>query len=73
MRIAVIGAAGVAGRAFVPVARLGGHELGTSKVDLFDYPALEAALRGFDAVSPFWSMANHVRPTLRALINRFNS
>jgi nucleoside-diphosphate-sugar epimerase len=50
MRIAVIGATGVAGRAFVDIARLAGHELGTSKVDLFDYPALEAALRGFDAV-----------------------
>ena len=49
MRIAVLGATGVAGRAFVPKALDHGHTLETSRVDIFDVSGLEAALRGCDA------------------------
>jgi len=48
MRIAVLGASGVAGRAFVAHAA-SRHELVTHRVDLFDRPALVALLAGCQA------------------------
>lgn len=50
MRIAVLGAGGVAGRAFTASACAAGHELVTDRADLFDRSALEAMLGGCDAV-----------------------
>ena len=49
MRVAVLGATGVAGRAFVPKALDHGHALETGRVDIFDVDGLQAALRGCDA------------------------
>ena len=49
MRVAVLGASGVAGRAFVPKALGHGHRLETGRVDIFDVDGLAAALRGCDA------------------------
>jgi len=49
MRIAVLGATGVAGRTFVPHAAARGHTLITTRVDLFDRDALTALLDGCDA------------------------
>lgn len=50
MRIAVVGAGGVAGRAFVAVARAAGHELVTQRVDLFDTDALARTVAGCSAL-----------------------
>src|SRR5258708_2458298 len=50
MRIAVLGASGVAGRAFVPRARAAGHVLEVRRADLFDRRALGALLEGCEAV-----------------------
>jgi nucleoside-diphosphate-sugar epimerase len=50
MRIAVLGASGVAGRAFVEAARLGSHQLGTARVNVLDLKELENGLRGYQAV-----------------------
>ncbi|MBL8379316.1 MAG: NAD(P)-dependent oxidoreductase [Burkholderiales bacterium] len=49
MRIAVLGASGVAGRAFTTIALGAGHELVTDRADLFDRSALERMLGGCDA------------------------
>lgn len=49
MRVAVVGASGVAGRAFVDVAAAAGHTLVTDRVDILDEPALRAFLAGCDA------------------------
>lgn len=49
MRVAVLGATGVAGRAFVPRARAAGHVLVTERTDIFDRGALTALLRGCEA------------------------
>lgn len=50
MRIAVLGATGAAGRAFVPRATARGHTLNTDRADIFDRDALAALLQGCDAV-----------------------
>ena len=50
MRIAVLGATGVAGRAFVPQARARGHALVTERVDIFDAAGVERWCHGCDAV-----------------------
>jgi len=50
MRIAVLGATGAAGRAFVPRAAAGGHRLSTARADILDPHALVALLQGCDAV-----------------------
>lgn len=50
MRIAVLGATGAAGRAFVPRAQAAGHSLATRRTDVFDRAALAALLQGCDAV-----------------------
>jgi nucleoside-diphosphate-sugar epimerase len=50
MRIAVLGATGVAGRAFVPPARARGHEVVTDRADIFDVARLAATIEGCDAV-----------------------
>ncbi len=50
MRVAVLGASGVAGRHFVPLAQAHGHDVLTQRVDLFDTAALTSHLRGCDAV-----------------------
>lgn len=50
MRIAVLGATGVAGRAFVPKARARGHALATDRADVFDVAGLEGLMRGCGAV-----------------------
>jgi 2-alkyl-3-oxoalkanoate reductase len=49
MRIAVLGASGVAGRAFMPRARARGHALVVERVDIFDAAGVEGKLRGCDA------------------------
>jgi len=49
MRIAVLGATGVAGRAFVPRAAVRGHSLATARTDIFDRDALVSLLKGCDA------------------------
>jgi nucleoside-diphosphate-sugar epimerase len=49
MRVAVLGASGVAGRAFVAAAGAAGHALESRRVDLFDGPALVELLSGCDA------------------------
>lgn len=49
MRIAVLGASGVAGRAFAAAAGAAGHALELRRVDLFDRAALAALLSGCDA------------------------
>jgi nucleoside-diphosphate-sugar epimerase len=49
MRIAVLGATGAAGRAFVPKAESAGHALATRRADIFDRPALATLLDGCDA------------------------
>jgi nucleoside-diphosphate-sugar epimerase len=50
VRIAVLGATGAAGRAFVPRAQAAGHSLATRRTDVFDRTALAALLQGCDAV-----------------------
>ena len=50
MRVAVLGATGVAGRAFVRAARGRSHTLVTDRVDIFDATALAAMVEGCDAV-----------------------
>lgn len=50
MRIAVLGATGIAGRAFVPSARARGHALATERVDIFDRGGLDRLFEGADAV-----------------------
>ena len=50
MRVAVLGASGVAGRHFVPRAQARGFDLLTQRVDLFDLAALRSHLSGCDAV-----------------------
>lgn len=50
MRIAVLGATGVAGRMFVPRANAAGHSLVVRRTDLFDTEALVAQIKGCDAV-----------------------
>lgn len=49
MRIAVLGATGAAGRAFIPKAEAAGHSLLTRRTDIFDRAALTALLHGCDA------------------------
>ncbi|MFN0164416.1 MAG: NAD-dependent epimerase/dehydratase family protein [Burkholderiales bacterium] len=49
MRIAVLGASGVAGRAFVTLARAAGHDVDGERTDLFDPEGLLARLRDCDA------------------------
>jgi nucleoside-diphosphate-sugar epimerase len=49
VRIAVLGAGGVAGRAFVPRATAAGHSLVLTRTDIFDRAALAALLEGCDA------------------------
>lgn len=50
MKIAVLGATGVAGRAFVPRARSRGHALVVERADVFDIGSLQARFEGCDAV-----------------------
>ncbi len=50
MRVAVLGASGVAGRQFVPLAQARGFNVLTQRVDLFDLETLTAHLSGCDAV-----------------------
>jgi nucleoside-diphosphate-sugar epimerase len=50
MRIAVLGASGVAGRAFVAAAGAAGHTLATQRVDVFDPAALVKLFEGCEAV-----------------------
>lgn len=50
LRLRVLGASGVAGRAFVPLARAAGHEVLAERVDVLDAGALSAALCDVDAV-----------------------
>jgi nucleoside-diphosphate-sugar epimerase len=50
MRIAVLGATGAAGRAFVPRAEAAGHALLVRRTDIFDRAALASLLDGCDAV-----------------------
>lgn len=50
MRIVVLGASGVAGRAFVAAAAASAHTLITDRVDILDRAALTSALAGCDAV-----------------------
>jgi nucleoside-diphosphate-sugar epimerase len=49
VRVAVLGASGVAGRAFVRAAADAGHELVTRRADIFDRKALAGLLAGCDA------------------------
>ncbi|HET9977365.1 MAG TPA: NAD(P)-dependent oxidoreductase [Burkholderiaceae bacterium] len=49
-RLRVLGASGVAGRAFVPQAAAAGHEVLTDRIDILDIDALRRGLRGVDAV-----------------------
>ena len=49
MRVAVLGATGAAGRAFIPKAEAAGHSLVTRRTDIFDRPALAALLHGCGA------------------------
>lgn len=49
-RLRVLGASGVAGRAFVPLAEAAGHTLLTERIDLLDADALRRGLRGADVV-----------------------
>lgn len=46
----VLGASGVAGRAFVPLAEAAGHVVLADRVDVLDADALARALRGMDVV-----------------------
>lgn len=50
MKIAVVGASGVAGRVFVPLASAAGHRVLSQRVDVFDPAGLRAAFAGCDAV-----------------------
>jgi nucleoside-diphosphate-sugar epimerase len=53
VRLLVTGGAGVLGRAFLPLARAGGHEVnapGRAGLDLFDPAAVAAGVRDADAV-----------------------
>jgi nucleoside-diphosphate-sugar epimerase len=50
MKIAVLGASGVAGQAFLPRAEAAGHSLVTHRADLFDLTALQSLLAGCDVV-----------------------
>lgn len=50
MKIAVVGASGVAGRLFVPLAVAAGHTVLSHRVDLFDPVALRSFFAGCDAV-----------------------
>ena len=50
MRIAVVGASGVIGRSFVPMAAAAGHTLVQRRVDIFDSDALTGLIGGCDAV-----------------------
>ena len=50
MRLRVLGASGVAGRAFVPLARGAGHDVRSDRIDVLDPDALMAGLRGIEAV-----------------------
>ena len=49
-KLAVLGASGVAGRAFVPLAQAAGCEVRTERIDVLDPAALRRGLRGADAV-----------------------
>ncbi|MBI1728037.1 MAG: hypothetical protein HYR50_12295 [Candidatus Rokubacteria bacterium] len=49
MRIAVLGATGAAGRAFLRRVAARGHALATERADIFDPRALAALLKGCDA------------------------
>ena len=49
MRIAVIGATGVAGRAFTPLATAAGHTLSAHRADIFDMQQLSQLVDGCDA------------------------
>lgn len=49
-RLRVLGASGVAGRAFVPRARAAGCEVLADRIDILDIDALRRGLRGVDAV-----------------------
>lgn len=73
MRVAVVGAGGVAGRAFVAVAFAAGHALVVRRVDLFDVAALAQQIAGCDALvnlataipkpggAPDWTRNDRVR------------
>src|SRR5688500_12593255 len=50
MRVAALGATGVAGRAFVPKAAARGHTVVTDRVDIFDAAGVAAMISGCDAV-----------------------
>ena len=50
MRIAVLGATGLAGRAFVPRAHAAGHSVVLRRADIFDRRALITLFEGCDAV-----------------------
>lgn len=50
MRLRVLGATGVAGRAFVPLAVAAGHEVLSERIDVLDAVALNAGLHAAEAV-----------------------
>jgi nucleoside-diphosphate-sugar epimerase len=49
-RLRVLGASGVAGRVFVPLAQAAGYEVLTDRIDVLDAAALRRGVRGVDAV-----------------------
>lgn len=67
MRLAVIGATGVAGRAFVPRAQAAGHDVVADRVDILDRDALARFVQTSDAVInlatsiPNWTMNDRIR------------
>lgn len=67
MRIAVLGATGVAGRTFVPRAAAAGHSLVTDRIDILDRQAVTSLLRGCEAVVNLatsignWEMNDRIR------------
>ena len=67
MRLAVIGATGVAGRAFVPRARAAGHDIIADRVDILDRDALASFVQKSEAVVnlatsiPNWPMNDRIR------------
>jgi nucleoside-diphosphate-sugar epimerase len=64
-KIAVLGASGVAGRSFVPLAKEAGFDVLTNRVDVFDLAGLLAQFKGCDAVINLASAVpkNHSRET----------
>lgn len=62
-RLRVLGAGGVAGSAFVPLAAAAGYEVLGERIDVLDAGALRQALRGVDAVVNLASAIPRPGPT----------